>query len=114
MCGWGQLTCACGGDINRYVSHVAIGDGQCNAGHQWRPRLLIALSPIYVWLAAITALPHKEERFMYVVYPLVRLGLSPLHSWWRSAITVAQEWQICLSVLLSAEYLGMCCITIIA
>ena len=44
---------------------------QCNAGHEWKPRVLITLSPIYVWLAAITALPHKEERFMYVVYPLV-------------------------------------------
>ncbi|KAL3158672.1 hypothetical protein ABBQ32_011414 [Trebouxia sp. C0010 RCD-2024] len=52
-------------------------------GHQWRPRLLIALSPIYVWLAAITALPHKEERFMYVVYPLMCLAaattLAPMH-----------------------------------
>lgn len=49
---------------------------RCHAGHQWRPRLLIALSPIYVWLAAITALPHKEERFMYVVYPLVRFSFT--------------------------------------
>lgn len=32
---------------------------------------MIALSPVYVWLIAITALPHKEERFMYVIYPLV-------------------------------------------
>jgi alpha-1,2-mannosyltransferase len=34
-------------------------------------RLLACVSPAYVWLAAITALPHKEERFLYVVYPLV-------------------------------------------
>lgn len=40
-------------------------------GNEWRPRVLITLSPVYVWLAAITALPHKEERFMYVIYPLV-------------------------------------------
>ena len=25
-----------------------------------------------LWLAAISALPHKEERFLYVIYPLVR------------------------------------------
>ena len=43
----------------------------CIAGNGWRPRILIALSPVYIWLIAITALPHKEERFMYVVYPLV-------------------------------------------
>lgn len=30
-----------------------------------------AVSPLYVWLAAISALPHKEERFLYVVYPQV-------------------------------------------
>ena len=34
--------------------------------------LAVALSPAYVWFAAISALPHKEERFLYVVYPLVR------------------------------------------
>lgn len=37
-----------------------------------QPRLLLALSPVYVWLAALSLLPHKEERFLYVVYPLVR------------------------------------------
>lgn len=31
-----------------------------------------AVSPLYVWLAAISALPHKEERFLYVVYPQVQ------------------------------------------
>lgn len=35
-------------------------------------RLLMCVAPVYVWGAAITALPHKEERFLYVVYPLVR------------------------------------------
>ncbi|KAL0044650.1 hypothetical protein WJX82_004234 [Trebouxia sp. C0006] len=45
-------------------------------GNEWRPRVLIALSPIYVWLAAITALPHKEERFMYVIYPLMCLAAA--------------------------------------
>lgn len=52
-------------------------------GHEWRPRLLVALSPIHVWLAATTALPHKEERFLYVVYPLMCLAaaatLAPMH-----------------------------------
>jgi alpha-1,2-mannosyltransferase len=33
--------------------------------------LAVALSPAYLWLAAITMLPHKEERFLYVVYPLL-------------------------------------------
>ena len=33
--------------------------------------LLLCVSPVFVWLGAITALAHKEERFLYVVYPLV-------------------------------------------
>ena len=38
--------------------------------------LLIACSPQWVWLGAITLLPHKEERFMYVVYPQIMLAAS--------------------------------------
>jgi alpha-1,2-mannosyltransferase len=41
--------------------------------------LLLALCPAFVWTIAISALPHKEERFLYVVYPLVipRLSCHP-------------------------------------
>jgi alpha-1,2-mannosyltransferase len=44
-------------------------------------RLLACVSPAYVWLAAITALPHKEERFLYVVYPLVSKPAAWLVVW---------------------------------
>lgn len=47
---------------------AAAGRGGLGGG---APRLLLCVSPLYVWLAAITALPHKEERFLYVAYPLV-------------------------------------------
>lgn len=40
------------------------------------------LSPAYIWLLAISLLPHKEERFLYVVYPILCLsgaiGLSTI------------------------------------
>ena len=35
--------------------------------------MAVALAPVPLWLAAISALPHKEERFLYVIYPLVRV-----------------------------------------
>jgi alpha-1,2-mannosyltransferase len=38
--------------------------------------LFIAVSPVFLWLAAITALPHKEERFLFVVYPLACLAAA--------------------------------------
>jgi len=38
--------------------------------------LAVAVAPFFVWLAAITSLPHKEERFLYVVYPLACLAAA--------------------------------------
>ena len=33
--------------------------------------LAMRLAPMYVWLAIMFAQPHKEERFMYPIYPLI-------------------------------------------
>lgn len=33
--------------------------------------LALVVAPVYLWGAAISALPHKEERFLFVVYSLV-------------------------------------------
>ncbi|KDD71251.1 Alg9-like mannosyltransferase, partial [Helicosporidium sp. ATCC 50920] len=33
-------------------------------------------APAYVWLLAVSLLPHKEERFLYVVYPLLCLAAA--------------------------------------
>jgi len=33
--------------------------------------LALRLLPLYTWLVIMSAQPHKEERFMYPVYPLV-------------------------------------------
>lgn len=41
------------------------------AGTGVRMRLAIAVTPFWVWGLAISLLPHKEERFLYPVYPLV-------------------------------------------
>ena len=58
-------------------------------------RLLMAVAPLYVWLAAISALPHKEERFLYVVYPqvcpssaLLRQHLCSQHAVYHTAIQI--------------------------
>ncbi|KAF9958372.1 mannosyltransferase [Mortierella alpina] len=42
-------------------------------GQLKNPLLLftLKLSPLYLWLAIFTAQPHKEERFLFVVYPLL-------------------------------------------
>jgi len=33
--------------------------------------LMIKLIPMYLWIAIFTAQPHKEERFLFVIYPLI-------------------------------------------
>ncbi len=33
--------------------------------------LAVRLAPMYVWFAIFFAQPHKEERFMFPVYPLI-------------------------------------------
>ena len=35
------------------------------------------LSPVYLWLAFLSLQPHKEERFMFVVYPLLGQTRNP-------------------------------------
>lgn len=41
----------------------------------WALGLITA--PALLWGAAISALPHKEERFLFVVYPLVSCPYKP-------------------------------------
>lgn len=36
--------------------------------------ILTVVAPVYVWTGALSLLPHKEERFLYVVYPLICLA----------------------------------------
>lgn len=33
--------------------------------------LAIRLAPLYIWLGVLSMQPHKEERFMYPIYPLI-------------------------------------------
>jgi hypothetical protein len=50
-----------------------------SAGSGLRVRLAVAVAPVWVWGGVISALPHKEERFLYPVYPLVMPCSSAYH-----------------------------------
>ncbi|KAI0888739.1 glycosyltransferase family 22 protein [Annulohypoxylon maeteangense] len=45
-------------------------------GFQSGIRTVVFLSPFYMWLGIFTIQPHKEERFMYPVYPFVALNAA--------------------------------------
>ncbi|KAL7627339.1 mannosyltransferase [Parahypoxylon ruwenzoriense] len=45
-------------------------------GFQAGMRTIVFLSPFYMWLAIFTIQPHKEERFMYPMYPFIALNAA--------------------------------------
>ncbi|VAH74614.1 unnamed protein product [Triticum turgidum subsp. durum] len=42
-----------------------------SARKKYAPDLLIVVSPVYIWLAFMSLQAHKEERFLYPIYPLI-------------------------------------------
>ncbi|KAL1325532.1 dol-P-Man:Man(6)GlcNAc(2)-PP-Dol alpha-1,2-mannosyltransferase [Arachis ipaensis] len=46
------------------------------ARKKYAPDLLIVVSPIYIWLGFMSLQPHKEERFLYPIYPLICVAAS--------------------------------------
>ncbi|KAJ8423603.1 hypothetical protein Cgig2_018449 [Carnegiea gigantea] len=40
------------------------------------PELLVIVLPIYIWLGFMSLQPHKEERFLYPIYPLICVAAS--------------------------------------
>ncbi|KAI5477022.1 alpha-1,2-mannosyltransferase, glycosyltransferase family 22 protein [Pseudohyphozyma bogoriensis] len=56
----------------------------------------VRLAPMYLWLAVITAQPHKEERFMFPAYGLIvfngSVTLYLLRGWFEHAfLTISQS-----------------------
>jgi alpha-1,2-mannosyltransferase len=51
--------------------------------------LSIRLAPMYLWLWIFTAQPHKEERFMFPIYPLIcfnaAVSLYLVRGWMETA-----------------------------
>lgn len=45
-------------------------------GFQTGLRTVVFVAPFYMWLGIFTAQPHKEERFMYPVYPFLVINAS--------------------------------------
>jgi alpha-1,2-mannosyltransferase len=55
--------------------------------------LCVAVSPLFLWLAAITALPHKEERFLFLVYPLACLAAAATLDAAANVVSNALPWR---------------------
>ena len=47
--------------------------------HFWRERRAqLILLPMYLWLAIVVPRPHKEERFLFPIYPMIAAGCALL------------------------------------
>ncbi|KAF9421314.1 mannosyltransferase [Podila epigama] len=59
--------------LTYFVAPDVLPNPPSSAGQLKDPLLLFSLklSPFYLWFAIFTAQPHKEERFLFVVYPLI-------------------------------------------
>ena len=57
-----------------------VGSAHVNVSSMGILRLSMSCLPVYVWSIALTVLPHKEERFLYVVYPQVWIPTSIIES----------------------------------
>lgn len=54
--------------------------------------LLVLLSPLYLWLLITLPRPHKEERFLFPIYPLLVFGaVFTVDRLWDSWNTVAER-----------------------
>ena len=51
-----------------------LASGEGTSGY--KSTLLAALASLWGWLVVMGAQPHKEERFMFVVYPLIALAAA--------------------------------------
>ncbi|GFN98152.1 mannosyltransferase [Plakobranchus ocellatus] len=51
----------------------------CSVVFKWpsqRQRLLLTLAPMYIWIVIFFTRPHKEERFLFPIYPFFALATS--------------------------------------
>ncbi|KAF9074855.1 glycosyltransferase family 22 protein [Rhodocollybia butyracea] len=57
--------------------------------------LALRLSPFYLWLAILTAQPHKEERFMFPAYPMLCFNAAVtvylVRGWMETAFIAATK-----------------------
>jgi alpha-1,2-mannosyltransferase len=72
--------------------------------------LALRLLPFYTWIGIMSIQPHKEERFMYPVYPLVCFNAAVTTFLLRGWIEVAyikltkSPYRVCLSFCPSCVY----------
>jgi len=72
--------------------------------------LALRLLPFYTWIGIMSIQPHKEERFMYPVYPLVCFNAAVTTFLLRGWIEVAyikltkSPYRVCLSFWASCVY----------
>lgn len=55
------------------------------AAHSSFTLMLVRLAPFYLWLLILLPQPHKEERFMFPIYPLICFNAA-------TSLNIARQW----------------------
>ncbi|KAI0715109.1 glycosyltransferase family 22 protein [Earliella scabrosa] len=82
--------------ITYFVDHRRLGD-RYQYVNQSSPYVLLTLrlAPAYIWAAIMTAQKHKEERFMYPIYPLICFNAAVtvylVRGWLETAFVAATK-----------------------
>jgi alpha-1,2-mannosyltransferase len=59
---------------NRKTAYYDEDNGVCRGGNIGTEIFL--LSPMYIWMTILFPRPHKEERFLYPIYPMIAYGAA--------------------------------------
>ncbi|EKM61384.1 glycosyltransferase family 22 protein [Phanerochaete carnosa HHB-10118-sp] len=57
--------------ITHRIEYKRLGDRAGPESSSHYTEMAVRLAPMYLWFAIMSAQPHKEERFLYPVYPLI-------------------------------------------
>lgn len=75
--------------ITSYVDRKRLGGKPRPGSTSPYVTLAFRLAPVYIWFAIMTAQPHKEERFMFPIYPLLcfnaAVALYLMRGWLEAA-----------------------------
>ncbi|KAI0078866.1 glycosyltransferase family 22 protein [Panus rudis PR-1116 ss-1] len=82
--------------ITRWIDSKRLGDKPAPGTSSPFTLLAIRLAPVYVWLGILSKQPHKEERFMYPIYPMIcfnaAVALYLIRGWFEVAfVTITKS-----------------------
>jgi alpha-1,2-mannosyltransferase len=102
---------------NNSINNINNNQISSSSSSTWKDGWILMV-PLYLWLAVVARRPHKEERFLYPIYPSMCLGAAIVsvsivqgllnHPWWTTQSQQERKQQKMTSIIpLSVSLLAM-------